>query len=569
LSLGIKSPYNFSGKINAIAEKNETLEIAGQWLKILHKHYSQNPDNKNLNLCISAIKFTEKVISFQAKRLLDQKSKLTFKEKIHAITKNNIDFLTRTFESTGDDNLLKLAFETAENGKGAILSVNLNENNLKRSTKIPKKLLDESEALALARNVLQRRIEAAPSDKTLSQQMRDLDLKISANERKLENIEAFKTDKYAETQEFSLEKIREGLGRKTFIISYFQSEKYLYSWLVSKDQFEFKKIGLNTLKPLLEPFKNDLRNKKLKLRNNQVIYDLLLKDFLHKIPENSHLIIVPDGDLNGLPFEVLKNRNSEYLIENQNISYLFSARFLLKTKNKSSSPNLLAMAPFTDKKSRDSLYFLPESETEIKAFSAGKRFLGADASLSNFLKYSGNSEILHLATHAIADNEEAENSYLLFTNTQNPDSKIFMRELRPGMFQNTDLIFLSACSSLGTQYVSGEGLRGLSSGFFITGVNNIISTFWNAEDFTTSYLSRGFYKYFLRGFEADESLREAKIDFLKDPKNLQFAAPYYWSHLMLISREVPYENHHRFIYYLLAFLILAEIVVIVLNAKKQ
>ena len=265
----------------------------------------------------------------------------------------------------------------------------------------------------------------------------------------------------------------------------------------------------------------------------------------------------------------MKNRNSEYLIENQNISYLFSARFLLKTKNKSSSPNLLAMAPFTNKKSPDSLYFLPESETEIKAFSTGKRFLGADASLSNFLKYSGNSEILHLATHAIADNEEAENSYLLFTNTQNPDSKIFMRELRPGMFQNTDLIFLSACSSLGTQYVSGEGLRGLSSGFSITGVNNIISTFWNAEDFTTSYLSRGFYKYFLRGFEADESLRKAKIDFLKDPKNLQFTAPYYWSHLMLISREVPYENHHRFIYYLLAFLILAEIVVIVLNAKKQ
>ncbi|NJO58207.1 MAG: CHAT domain-containing protein [Richelia sp. RM2_1_2] len=140
-----------------------------------------------------------------------------------------------------------------------------------------------------------------------------------------------------------------------------------------------------------------------------------------------HLLLSPDGQLNLIPFEALKDEQNKYLVENYAFSYLTTGRDLLRletTAKQLSNPVVFAdinyeqqqtviasnstikmrgsenkrSADFADLTFRPLAATLPESQEIKKIFPQTDVLLGEKAT-ETAIKQIKNPQILHLATH--------------------------------------------------------------------------------------------------------------------------------------------------------------------------
>lgn len=283
------------------------------------------------------------------------------------------------------------------------------------------------------------------------------------------------------------------------------------------------------------------------------------------------LLILPDGILGYLPFETLLSQKPlqitrvntfDYLLKKHTISYGFSAS-LLREMATSKHPKviptnpLIAFAPFFEGKADTvkwgTLYegersgqavFSPLAHSGAEVVAAaqmmkGKAFLGADATKNQFLSQAPQAKILHLATHAIADDQSGDFSFLAFPLPGQPGQVdlLFARDLY-NLELNTDLVVISACESGIGQLQMGEGLISLGRAFAYAGVHAMMNSLWRVPDEATKQLMIQFYKNLSKGLSKVEALRQAKLDFLKSSKN-EFAHPYFWAGIVFNGQARP------------------------------
>lgn len=283
------------------------------------------------------------------------------------------------------------------------------------------------------------------------------------------------------------------------------------------------------------------------------------------------LLILPDGILGYLPFETLLSQKPlqitrvntfDYLLKKHTISYGFSAS-LLREMATSKHPKvvptnpLIAFAPFFEGKA-DTVKWAPlyegersgqvifsplaHSGAEVVAAAQmmkGKAFLGAEATKNQFLNQAPQAKILHLATHAIADDQSGDFSFLAFPLPDQPGQVdlLFARDLY-NLELNTDLVVISACESGIGQLQMGEGLISLGRAFAYAGVHAMMNSLWRVPDEATKQLMIQFYKNLSKGMTKVEALRQAKLDFIKSSKN-EFSHPYFWAGIVFNGRVTP------------------------------
>jgi CHAT domain-containing protein len=177
------------------------------------------------------------------------------------------------------------------------------------------------------------------------------------------------------------------------------------------------------------------------------------------------------------------------------------------------------------------------SNAEVRSIKNASHFLDQQATKQNFESQIKDANLVHLATHAVTDEQYPEKSFIQFypASKNMAENKVYLFELSPGLIQKDALVFLSACESVGSQNIAGEGIRGLSRAFYLAGSKNIISSLWKAEDYATAYIASHFYKYLADGKTYEKALQMAKIDLINDPKMTQFRNPKYWSHLIFMG----------------------------------
>ncbi|NJO92764.1 MAG: CHAT domain-containing protein, partial [Chloroflexia bacterium] len=226
-----------------------------------------------------------------------------------------------------------------------------------------------------------------------------------------------------------------------------------------------------------------------------------------------NIIIIADNALNKIPFEVLTTsipkrfdnyRNLPYLIKQNSIYYAPSASFLADVKQRpkiSKHSRVLSLAPIhddlilTDTLSRSLLAVrsdtsilnsLPNANKEMlfaHKIAGGKVLSDRNATETNFKNMAGKYEILHLATHGIADSTNSLLSKLLFTKVENePNDGLLHTYEIYNMKQSSQLVVLSACNTgSGTTY-GGEGVISLARGFLSSGSRSVIMTLWSVND---------------------------------------------------------------------------------------
>ena len=224
------------------------------------------------------------------------------------------------------------------------------------------------------------------------------------------------------------------------------------------------------------------------------------------------------------------------------------------SKGRSYKGNLLAIAPSYQKilddtvelaklgKFRDGFTELRYNKVEvdgIKSYFDGEVLKGDEATEEAFTKKFQDYDILHLAMHALVDNDDSDKSKLVFTPQTDSlyDSYLHNFELY-NLNMNPKMAVLSACNTGFGSLASGEGVMSLARAFTYSGAESVVMSHWRVNDETSSAIMQSFYKHLAKGMQKDEALRLAKLEYLDSaPTSIQH--PFHWNNFVVLGDISP------------------------------
>ncbi len=393
----------------------------------------------------------------------------------------------------------------------------------------------------------------------------------------------------------------EELGQRDALVSYVYNDSLVYIFAVTNRDTRFWTVPTgNIADEQLGKMMNVLSGGNLDRSvsddfssfkgASRYFYKLLLEPVV-EFTGKRRLVIVPDGLLAYLPFELLLTsetnrqtnnyRDLPYLLRELTVSYSYSATLWQESLRKSSlSPKkVLAMAPGYEYREtagdntsrsrqyyRDKLVPLPgarEEAVRISELMDGRALLDDEATEENFKLLAGDYGLLHFAMHTLIDDDNPMFSKLVFSGTEEggEDGLLNTYEIY-NLELNAGLAVLSSCRSGYGAMKRGEGVMSLARGFIYAGVPSIVMTHWEIEDKSGAEIMVSFYKYLLRGYRKDEALRMARLDFLDNSDQLR-AHPYFWGAYVCIGDPGRLFRSYRHLYPALTIFVLALAVVFV------
>lgn len=293
-----------------------------------------------------------------------------------------------------------------------------------------------------------------------------------------------------------------------------------------------KEESLELLELIKTPFRteDDIQNY-TKLSYN--LFERLFpsNDVRQKIKDKK-LRIIPDSYLSFLPYEALSTSSEtlKYLISETTVQYQYSNSFLNNIRS-TAEPNNRYLAMIPEEFAATGLPPLVYSSNEIDALDAnynGNKFTHNQATKINFLENLKNYGIIHLATHANA--QDSISPWVAFY-----DGKLSLEELYLAP-NNASLVFLSGCNTTVGKQETGEGVMSLARGFFYSGAKSVISSLWSIDDRSTSELVTNFYENLAEDRTKSDALRNAKLEYL-ETHTLSEASPYYWASFIVMGDD--------------------------------
>ena len=357
--------------------------------------------------------------------------------------------------------------------------------------------------------------------------------------------------------------VQKALPADTLLIDCWSSSAGSAVAIVTRDRIEIRPIAVNaqaiaTLSDSLAAGpSNDWRNMAAAIAPN-----LLPGELPHGTRQ---LIIVPDGALALLPFELLPLGQHE-LIEIVPVSYAPTAAMLFRVpqpRTRFAPPWRLELRAFGDPVFGSAALDTPEEIRSQLAASADEvhaidreiggtsaLHLGRDDRKAHLYDAKESAPILHIASHASADLNAIEQSRILFSPPDAASSNadyLFLKEAYDLPLHGVELAVLSACDTERGTLLRGEGVQSFSRAFLTAGARSTVTTLWRVPDRETVSFMRVFYFQLQRGASRAEALRLAKLRFMQS--NSAAANPHYWAAFVLsgdgsqpISRAATWTN---------------------------
>lgn len=404
-----------------------------------------------------------------------------------------------------------------------------------RPKKISKKNLDTLETLNKKITDLQFAMSAGDKNEILSKQNEYKRAKL--NRRMLINKMVSKNLAFASTQAVktaSLRKIQGSLDKETALLSFFLTDKFLYTFVVKNNSFwgERKDIDKKEIQLLVRDMRAGLRQQDEEFTKdiNQKLSETLIHPISEKIANRGKLVIIPTGRLHYLPLSSLRNSENKPLVETHVLYTLPSASSITYIRSsKRVRRNVVALG---NPKRTDGISSLPGAEAEARAIASiypnTNIAIGAKATEGVVRKRKKRVGVLHFATHGKYDYREPLRSALLLAPGEESDGNLEAHEIF-SMKLPSDIVVLSACESGIGKISKGDEVQGLNRAFLFAGAKATVSSLWKVSDEATSVFMKKFYRE-LRNNSAAKSLQLAQNHLRNSEK---YRSPYYWSSFYL------------------------------------
>lgn len=265
----------------------------------------------------------------------------------------------------------------------------------------------------------------------------------------------------------------------------------------------------------------------------------LLAPTLDLITGAQRILICPDGPLHELPFAALVVEKNDaslgYLVETAPVHRAFSVSLYQQFRNQESErpagtqkllafgdPDFAAGAPDSNNRMAAAVPAkLPYTREEVQSVARlypgqAEVYLGAEATELNVKTQAPAASLLHLASHAMVDDQLPLNSAVILSSNDESQQNGYLTALE--VFEDlrlqSELVTLSACETgLGSD-MGNEGMLGLVSAFQFAGAQSVLASLWKVSDKGTADLMRQFYAGLKAGLPKDRALRSAQLAML-------------------------------------------------------
>lgn len=425
---------------------------------------------------------------------------------------------------------------------------------------VPDSLLSQRNSLVAQISVEEMKSEQNKNLTELKKQLKKID---EAIEQYSKSFVGFAS------QEFLINNLQKKLDNTTTVVRYFSTDSSVFAFTITNKEIKLFNIGAtNTIDSLISQLKSQILtiNHQYKTTTH-FLYNILIQKLVLK--NTQKLIIIPDASLHFLPFELLYNTHTqETLLATTNISYSYSLPLWLMQQQTTTAKNgTVTFAPiYTGNNNslvnRNGLANLANAQTEaqtIAAINKGTYFGKEQATTKNFFNSLGKYNMYHLAMHALVNEEQPENSGLIFSNNE----MLYFKQLYEINFPSS-LVVLSACNTGIGAMETGEGLMSLSRALTYSGVQASVYSLWQVPDEETSAIMIEFYKNLANKQTKDEALANAKKTFLQNNPLKQH--PFYWAGFVVNGNTEPIKKKGNIFWFLF---VLPFVIFWFLKSKKK
>lgn len=559
-------------------------------LQILSTRANLYKEQKQLLVAFQTTKRAVEVLDEVRTEFKDEESKVFILQKMIPTYELSLTLALQLYQNTADKNYLNYAFQLIEKSKAVLLLDALQVEKARNFGDVSPELLEEEFRI---NRLLAKKKKLLFDAKALKKQAEVIELQqeIVLLKRAKDKLEATLKNKYPRYHELkyenniaTLKMVQQQLEQQTALIEYFVGNQNLYVFSVYSDTAWLSTVPLdlnfdNSIRALRSALTNigltlkDEKSAYLLLANNaRNIYQKYVEVGLKTVPPKK-LIVIPDGLLNYVPFEVLLTEKPNYeiasffelpyLIKQTTVHYNYSSSLMLFNKqqqNTAATGKLLGFASSYQKDlfTNQSIKGLSQKHRELRA---GLDELPGALAEVDYLKqtFEGNFysreqagekhfkskitdqyySIIHLAMHGIVDPKEPSLSSLAFTylNDSTEDDFLHAYELN-SLHLQTDLVVLSACETGFGKYARGEGVLSIGRSFMYAGAPSLVMTLWSINDKATSILIKRFYQHLSEGYSKDEALKLAKLDYLNTSDGIA-THPFFWASLISVGDTAP------------------------------
>ncbi|GBC82914.1 Regulatory protein AfsR [bacterium HR10] len=386
--------------------------------------------------------------------------------------------------------------------------------------------------------------------------------------------------------------VQEVLDEQTALLEYVLTRESALLFIVTRADFRVLRLGASpaTIRERVEKLRAAIAEGPQwtafsnYVLNARWLYQDLIQPVEKWLAGKRELIIVPDGVLHYLPFEVLltkgeltvEPRELSYLVRDYAVRYVPSASVLVELSRpeaERSKPEktLVAYAdPVYGEPDEASavgkalrsmwgelrrLPRLPYSRQEVERIARlypdaeVALFLGADAREENVKSGEpARYRFVHFAAHGVLNEKQPQYSGIVLTTGATRSGSGAVRDparreeaTEDGLLQvyeifnlklAADVVVLSACETGLGREVRGEGMVGLTRAFLYAGAQAVVVSLWKVADPATAELMMRFYRQMKAGVGKAEALRRARLELFREGR---YVHPFYWAPFVLMG----------------------------------
>ncbi len=569
----LKDEFNEYYSPSSFLDSQQGIRFLKLRIKCLEALYDETNDLEQLQKAGRTYENLSDLVLHLRDLVQNQSSELDWSRRLTEVYRGAVENAILLYEKTSDFSYLEKAFLYSECNKAATLAEKVSyEKTLKNI--LPEEILKQLKDLRIDMAFYQKQINSGQQkvkqDSTKIAEWKQIVKGLETEYKSLEKETKRNYPDYAKAsltfKPSTVEELRQSLLEdNSALIEYFSTDDAWYVFTLTSDDLGIQEIVKDetfnetftrliesvSKRPKSSTYLQDLKDFR---SNSHKLFDILLKESIADLSEKvTNLLIIPDGQLTHLPFELLLTELPEedenlsyqptampYLFNRFNLNYGFSATVANLTNQNKSQENTgipAIFAPsFSDEYLAESrscqeggLSYLKCNAKEgelINDLVSGEFFKGDAASIQSFRDVAANAPILHLATHACIDEENLGENKIFFA-----DSYVTTDDLNT-LGVNADIVVLSACDTGLGMMIEGEGLMSLSRGFLCAGAASTVMSLWSVDDCATSDLMVSFYEGLKAGENKSTALKNAKLTYLSQADKLH-QHPYFWAPFVL------------------------------------
>ncbi len=250
------------------------------------------------------------------------------------------------------------------------------------------------------------------------------------------------------------------------------------------------------------------------------LYRLLIEPIAAHLTRR-RIVVVPHGDLNGIPFHALGIGGEPLLLAHEVIQAPSASVYLHCKQSRGRRARTALLLGVPDQAA-------PDIRREVEALSGfvphNRRFIGAEASSKALARFGRRARIIHIAAHARFDREDPMESGIKLGDGWLTIPEISAMKLSP------ELIVLAGCATGKVSVTEGGELFGLVRGFLQAGASSMVTSFWPVPDEATTAFMQSFHSKLATGLAPATALRAAALAAREEN-----AHPFHWAPFTLMG----------------------------------